>query len=236
MNNRDNTSSSRRAARYKELLESQTSTLRDPAGYTILTEAKEIRAVEEAARTRLAARGQPIEWAEVGIVFEDQYIQVIRDAVEFPNGKRGTYIRIASRSNGAVGAAILPISSAGAGLVRHFRHATRSWHLEVPRGMAETGEAIEATAARELAEETGWRPARVEPLGPVFPDNGILADRVELFLAEVHAPSVATERDEAIASIVIVPIPELERMIAESEITDSFTIAAFARARLRGRV
>ena len=46
-------------------------------------------------------------------------------------------------------------------------HATRSPRWDIPKGVAEPGEAPDAAAARELAEETGLDvpPAALRPLG-----------------------------------------------------------------------
>ena len=68
----------------------------------IITDPGELQAVEEAQRVQLTEQSLPASWATVGVVFEDQYIKVLRDAVEFPGGTRGTYIRVLPRHRGGV--------------------------------------------------------------------------------------------------------------------------------------
>ena len=41
------------------------------------------------------------------------------------------------------------------------------WNWQLPQGGMDTGEAAEAAALRELEEETGIQPDRVEPLGNI---------------------------------------------------------------------
>ena len=48
--------------------------------------------------------------------------------------------------------------------VRQHRHATGCWLLELPAGTLDAGEAPQACAERELQEETGYRPGRIERL------------------------------------------------------------------------
>src|SRR5258708_21557996 len=61
-------------------------------GFTILLEEKEIQEVEAQMKQKLAARGLPVAWSQVGIVYQDQHGRILRDAVRFPGGALGTYI------------------------------------------------------------------------------------------------------------------------------------------------
>src|SRR2546429_117950 len=102
------------------------------AGFIICMDEAEIQEAESQMAQQLTARGMLAEWAHVGIAFQDQYLMILRDAVRFPNGSLGTYTRMVSdRLRGLV---ILPIHQGQVLLIRHFRHATRTWHLEIPRG------------------------------------------------------------------------------------------------------
>ena len=118
-------------------------------------------------------------------------------------------------------------------LLRHFRHATRSDHLEIPRGFGEPGATAEQQAYRELSEETGSAADELISLGGIYPNTGSSADLVELFFARVHQigePQTA----EGIADLELIKAADLAQMIAGERITDAFTIAAWARASLRG--
>lgn len=201
-------------------------------GYTILLDEAQIREVEAAASRRLEARGLPPGWSRVGIVYEDQYLLILRDAVRFPDGYLSTYIRVLSREGGAMGVAVLALHEGETLLVRHFRHATRRFHLEIPRGLAEPQSSLEERARIELMEEIQAQVTGVEPLGQLHVDTGLNGHVVELFCATVSSFG-RTEEHEAISEVIRVTVPELERLISTGEITDSFTIAAYTRAKLR---
>lgn len=203
-----------------------------PGGFSILLKEDEIGKVEGYMAHQLEAEGMPIEWAQVGIVFQDQYGMILRDAVQFPDGSPGTYIRFVSESDG-VGTVILPHYREQVLLLRHFRHATRRWHLEIPRGFGMAGLAAEENARRELEEEIGAKASQLVSLGSVYPDTGMDAALVELFYAriETYGPF---DTMEGITEVLTVSVAEVEAMIRENTIADGFTIAAYTRAKLRG--
>lgn len=198
----------------------------------ILTDAEEIRRAREAVASRLREAGHPEEWARPGLHYEDEYFRVLRDPVRFASGKLGMYVRIIppAAAQGSAGAAILPIlGNDKIVLLNHYRHATRQWHLEIPRGFAEPGETCEAAARRELQEEIGSDDATWSPLGQVHTNTGLTSDFAHLFLARVNAWDPAKAKNEEAEGLEI-PLAQFRSKIASGEITDSFTVAAWARA------
>ncbi len=202
-------------------------------GFAILLQEDEIRDAEAQMVQKLRDASLPTEWAQVGIVYQDQYVLLLRDAVCFPDGSLGTYIRSIHDEDTAPGVIILPVWQGKVLLLRHFRHATRTWHLEIPRGFGEKGYTTEENARRELYEELKATPSHLVELGKVYPDTGMTSECDELFFAEVEAYGNA-EAQEAIAEILPTAVPEFEHMLRENEITDGFTLTAYARAKLRG--
>lgn len=77
--------------------------------YSVLLDPEEIRKVETATARRLEIKGLPREWAQVGIVYEDQYLFILRDAVRFPDGYLSTYVRIIEEESNVSGVVILPV-------------------------------------------------------------------------------------------------------------------------------
>jgi ADP-ribose pyrophosphatase len=202
------------------------------AAFEILLDQDDIGQAEQQAAARLRARGEPEAWAEVGIVYQDQYLYILRDAVRYVDQSMGTYIRALVSAGGPVGVAIFPMRGDDVLLIRHFRHATRQWHLEVPRGGADGGPDMTDNARRELAEEIGADIGELISLGGFYPDTGMANGAVELFLARVTTYGIP-EAIEGISQIVPTPLEELERLIATDEITDGFTLACYARAKTR---
>ena len=111
-------------------------------------------------------------------------------------------------------------------LERVWRYAVEAATLEIPAGTLEPGEDPADCAARELAEETGYRAARLEPLLTVHPSPGVLSERLTVFLAtDLESGAPDREAGEEIEN-VLVPVDEAFEMIRDGRITDGKTVAA----------
>lgn len=204
----------------------------DGSAFQILVDPADINEAEREMGKRLNERNLPSIWATVGVVFRDQYITVLRDAVRFVDGSLGTYIRRVPSAGDAPGVVILPVYETKVVLANHFRHATRSWHLEVPRGFGTPGSTPEADALRELKEEISGRCRTLISMGTAYPDTGIDATSVEVFFADLDALG-AVDTDEGIERLLMVTVEKLELMMASGEIDDGYTLSAFALAKAR---
>lgn len=131
-------------------------------------------------------------------------------------------------------AVVLPLLPAGrVVLLRQFRPILGAELWQVPAGTLAPGEAPEACARRELAEEAGYQTDRLEPLGEVLVDPGLTDDRLFLFVARGLTPVPRRlEPDEQI-EVVDVPLAEAYRMIDAGEIVDAGTLVALLRLRWR---
>ena len=173
---------------------------------------------------------------DIGVLLQDKYITIIRDLVEFPDGCISGYNRIintAALYNGGSGAVILPIMNKKILLIKIFRHPTRQWSIEIPRGFGEAGLSPEEIAQKEISEEVGGKIKKVVSLGVIHNNTGLDSSNVSLYLAyldEVGIPRKA----EGITEIIWVTVNEIEKMISNGQITDSFTISAYTRAKLMG--
>ncbi len=166
------------------------------------------------------------------MAFQDQYLLILRDAVRFPNGTLGTYLRMTSMAEDVPGVIILPIYEGKIVLERHYRHGPRAWLVEIPRGFGEEGLTPEENAQRELKEEIGADIVRLESLGIMRPDASSIGGYDCLFFAEL-ASLGALDAGEGISNLIFVDLEEFHRMIADGDITDGFTLCAYARARAK---
>lgn len=205
-------STSETLTRYLNLLKGEASTLTPLASWRkgeieIITQPEQIKKIENQMRLRLICNGVPekdaTEWSRVGIVAEDQYLIWIRDGVIFPSGVYGTYDRVVWRNGlqGPPGVAVMPVLANKKIVVNlYYRHATRNWEIELPRGGKKENETLEQAALRELREETGYKLAKSLLLGTMAPDSGILTSLMPVFYGEVfHSGESYREYSEAIS-------------------------------------
>lgn len=123
---------------------------------------------------------------------------------------------------------VLPVTRAGeVVLIRQFRFGTWSNQLEIPGGMLDEGEDPATAAARELEEETGYRPARLEALGVCHPNPAVFANRLHTFLALDCEPVHAGRQDGSEdIRVEVVPRSDLKRLVREGAITHALVLAA----------
>lgn len=196
--------------KYQQMIQSHHSTIGHLGSY----ESGEIEIVKDPIKIEACIKKTG---REVGLVYEDRYWSWINDPVQFPNGSLGIYSRIIfpGTLTGFVGSAVLPLLKDGCvALNCNFRHATRSWELEVPRGFANEGESPEEAAGRELVEETGLTADKLHFLGEMASDSGTSNALVNIFMAEVSGQIAAMPEDsEAIESIVFLTAHQLREVL-----------------------
>jgi ADP-ribose pyrophosphatase len=99
--------------------------------------------------------------------------------------KQGTWEYVA-RARGIQAAVILAIDRGDVILVEQYRVPLGQRCLELPAGLVgdeEEGEAVETSAARELEEETGYRPDHIEPIGFFHSSPGMVSEGFTLVRA-----------------------------------------------------
>jgi ADP-ribose pyrophosphatase len=206
-----------------------------PGGIRVVTGREEVAHVESVMAERFAAQGMPSAWARAGLMYEDPYILLLRDAVIFPDGNPGLYHRVIARHDEPTGVAVLARHRDRFVLIRHFRHPSRRWFIEIPRGAVGAGEDPARVAQLEISEEIGGTLASVSRLGSLHGSSSLMRHSVVLVYGEVAAIGTPA-LGEGIAEILLVTAAELEGMIRDGSITDAFTVAAAYHARLAGRL
>lgn len=150
--------------------------------------------------------------------------------VRMPSGK------ILSRQIMEHAGAVVIIPKAGPDrymLIRQFRFAAGDWLWEFPAGGIERGESLRRAAAREMAEETGFRPRHLKKLFQFYPTPGVSAEIMHLFLGEDLVPDVQEgDEDEEIEKQEF-SLVQMERMVRSGKICDAKTILGIFYLRLR---
>jgi ADP-ribose pyrophosphatase len=216
---------------YQELVAREPALFLNPpqAEFEVVTGPAEM--LSEVATAEGERLGHPVD---LGLLYEDEYVRLLKDVVRFSSGRLGTYIRVLPAGSSA-GVAVLPLLDGDVVLIRHFRHATRQRHWEIPRGFADNDESAADAARRELREELGVDTDALHAIGTVHPDTGILGGSTELFVAEI-ATIGELDGDEAITEAKRVSPGTMAELIRDGQVTDSFTIAAYTRATLHALI
>lgn len=165
--------------------------------------------------------------------------KVVVGEFESPDGDRFT--RDIVRSPGAVAAVPLRTDALGVAhvvMVRQYRAPFDEAILEIPAGMRDIAdEPTELTAERELVEEVGLRPGRLEHLIDFYPSVGMTDAVLAVYLAtelveverQTHGP------EEAHMEVVQVPLDEAVERVLRGEIHDAKTVIGLLLAERRWR-
>lgn len=114
------------------------------------------------------------------LMYGGDFIQVHKDSVRLPDGAVSTREYI--KHPGAV--AVLALLDNGKLVMeRQYRYPPQREFIELPAGKIDQGEAILATAQRELLEETGYVANEWIHLTTAWPCIGYADERMEYFLA-----------------------------------------------------
>lgn len=169
----------------------------------------------------------PAEVLERRQIFTGRVVNLSVERVVLPNGST-TDVEIV-RHSGAV--AVVAVDDRNEVLlVRQYRHAIGEWLLEIPAGKLEPGEDPLACVARELEEETGFRPGRIEPLGRIWPTPGFSDERIWLYLASELEPGKQDLEPDEVLSVVRMPWAEALASARDGRICDGKSISALLRA------
>ncbi len=160
---------------------------------------------------RVAYRGRLLT-VEVDRVVEPGGVEVDREVVRHPGSS-----------------VVLPITADGSlVLVRQYRYAVRDFLWEVPAGHIDSGELPEEAARRELVEETGYYPHRLQKLLDFYPAPGFTDERMHLFRGtELEERETRPEEDENI-EVRLFDVKEALRMVSAREIRDAKTLVALS--------
>jgi ADP-ribose pyrophosphatase len=118
-------------------------------------------------------------------------------------------------------------------LVRQYRHPTLRYTLELPAGRLSPPERPEDCAARELEEEIGVRPGRMEKLTEFFTTPGFCEEKLWVYLATELTETRQNLEGDELLDIVRVTFPRAFEMIADGEIEDAKTIIGLMLAATR---
>ena len=156
------------------------------------------------------------------LIYEGKAVKLRVDTVKMPSGREAK--REIVEHDDCV--AIIAIDADdNALLVKQFRKPVERELLEIPAGGIDMGEDPEAAASRELREETGYLPRKVERLGGFYSTPGYGTEYLYLYLATDLIPSQLFAEDTENISLVRVPLSRIPELITSGSICDAKSIA-----------
>jgi 8-oxo-dGTP pyrophosphatase MutT (NUDIX family) len=163
-------------------------------------------------RTRWTIRGERV-------VDDTRRLRISIASVELPDGE--CFEQYVLRLPKVAIAAVIQDDSVL--MIYRHRFIVDRWVWELPGGYVDPGEDPAAAAAREVEEETGWRPHRIEPFGSFQALSGI-ADFENLLFLSRGATYVGDPVDISEAERVDwIPLRDVPRWVAEGKIPGAGT-------------
>jgi 8-oxo-dGTP pyrophosphatase MutT (NUDIX family) len=174
----------------------------------------------------------PHKWVIHGerLVDDTPHIRVSLADVELPNHVRFT--QYVFRMRRCAMTVVLDDAGERVLMMRRHRFIVDRWVWELPGGYVDDGEDPAAAAAREVEEETGWRPRGIEFVMSSQPVIGNADYPQDLYLARGAELVGEPEVDET-AEVRWVPVDETPAMIAKGDILGAITIIGVQHALLR---
>ncbi|TDC96565.1 NUDIX hydrolase [Actinomadura sp. 7K507] len=161
-------------------------------------------------------------------LYTDPWLDIRLADVEITGGRHLEHRVIRSHTGGA-GAVVVDEQRRVLLEWRH-RFITDAWSFEIPIGGIRDGEDPAAAAAREVEEETGWRPGPMRPLTVVHPTPGISDSRHHIFWADGATLIGPPAEDWEAERIEWVPLVDIRGLVEAGEIVSGTSMAALLLA------
>ncbi len=156
------------------------------------------------------------------LIYEGQAVKLRVDTVKMASGRETTR-EIVEHSDCV--AIIAVDANDNVLLVNQFRKPVDKELLEIPAGGIDPGEDPVTTVCREMQEETGYLPRKVERLGGFYSTPGYCTEYLYLYLATDLIPHQLYAVDTEDIRLVRVPVSQIPSLITSGSICDAKSIA-----------
>jgi ADP-ribose pyrophosphatase len=163
-------------------------------------------------------------------VFKGRLLQLEIQDVQLPDGSHSNFEVV--RHPGGAGVVALD-HEGNVLLVRQYRVGVGDALWELPAGLLNPDEPPEVCAVRELQEETGYKPGRLEYLGGFYPAPGYCTEMLHLFFATELIESPLTGDADEFIELGRIPFGDALAMVDAGEIVEAKTIIGLMRVAAR---
>ena len=157
-------------------------------------------------------------------LYAGKVFNLIVDEIEYPTGNRAIR-EVAEHPGGAVALAMFPDERII--LVKQFRYPMGKLLYELPAGKLDPYEDPRLCAARELAEETGYKADHWKELTAIYTSPGFCTEQLHIFFATGltrMSDGQKLEEGEQSLTVEVLPLARAIEMIEREEIVDGKTI------------
>ncbi len=162
-------------------------------------------------------------------VAEEAFLNITRATIETPTGD--IVERVVVKHPGAV--AVVPILDGDVFLIDQYRAPLDRKLLEIPAGKLDVpGEDRREAAKRELEEEVGFTPGRLDHLTDLLTTPGFCDEVITIYRAvDLEAvPVNPIGAEEEHATIIRIPLDDAVDRVRNGVITDAKTVAGLLLA------
>ena len=156
------------------------------------------------------------------LIYEGRAVKLRVDTVQMPSGRQTTREIVEHADCVAI---IAIDANDNVLLVNQFRKPVEKGLLEIPAGGIDPGEDPVDCVCRELREETGYLPRKVERIGGFYSAPGYCTEYLHLYLATDLISSPLHAEDTESIRLIRVPIGQISNLIATGAICDAKSIA-----------
>ena len=152
-------------------------------------------------------------------LYGGKVVDIYLDSIRLEDGREAQR-EVVAHSGGVV---ILALLEGDVLMVRQYRHPAGKRLLELPAGKLEKGEDPAVCAARELEEETGYRPGSVRELGRFYATPGYCSEIFYLYAAENLLPTAQNLDADELLDIEKLPLDDALAACFDGRIIDAKT-------------